>query len=62
MFSQSRKTLIVCISAILLVGSFQVASADIEANKAAARRSIEEVWSQGNLDIIEEIFAIPTED
>jgi steroid delta-isomerase-like uncharacterized protein len=29
----------------------------VEENKAIARRSLEEVWNQGNLDIVEELFA-----
>ena len=33
-----------------------LASADTEANKAIARRLFEELWSQGNLDVIDELY------
>ena len=34
-----------------------VSDADLEANKAVRRRLYEEVWNQGNLDVIDEIYA-----
>jgi len=45
------------LSVALLATMFtELASADTEANKAVRRRYYEEVWNQGNLDVIDEIY------
>jgi len=42
---------------LALGGLVSPAAADTEANKAVARRAIEEIWSQGNLAVADEIIA-----
>ncbi len=42
---------------VFMAGCESQEKAKEEENKAIARRAIEEVWSQGKLDIIDEIFA-----
>lgn len=42
---------------VFMVGCESREKAKLEENKAIARRHFEEVWSQGKLDVINEIFA-----
>lgn len=48
---------IVCVVLIVLVGVLQTAVAQPEANKAIGLRGINEVWSQGDLAVVDEIIA-----
>jgi predicted ester cyclase len=45
-----------CVTLIIFAGVLQ-ATADTEANKAVTRRIFEEVYGQGNLDVIDEVMA-----
>ncbi len=42
---------------VLMAGCESREKAKEEENKAIARRAFEEVWSQGKLDVIDEIYA-----
>ena len=57
MFSRTNRVTITCIALVTLGGVFQAAAADTEGNKAATRRSIEEIRNQGNMAVVNEIFA-----
>ena len=41
----------------LLASPLQVAAQDLEANKAVARRWVEEIWNKGDISVIDEIVA-----
>ncbi len=49
----------ICLVALGLVcpGCRPSSTAKLEENKAIARRAFEEIWSQGKLDVIDEIYA-----
>lgn len=48
---------VLLLCALALGGLAGTAVADTEANKAVARRAIQEIWSQGNLAVADEIIA-----
>ena len=52
-----KSVLYACVVLVVFGGVIQVTTADEEANKAISRRGIEEVWSQGNMSVVDEIIA-----
>ena len=57
MYSQIKNISIACIVLVALVGFFQTATAQTEANKAILLRA-EEFWNTGNMAIADEVYSV----